>query len=111
EIPFDPKLMRKFIAKAKSTRPKIPEQLARYIADRYGELRTEDERAINSSKSRKGRNITQSSCTTPRTLLAILRFATALARCRFSERVTESDVNEALRLIIVSKKSIYDEET
>jgi DNA replication licensing factor MCM7 len=37
--------------------------------------------------------------TTPRTLLGIIRLSQALARIRFSEIVTESDVEEALRLM------------
>lgn len=43
-----------------------------------------------------------------RTLLGVLRLAQAMARLRFSDVVSVEDVNEALRLIDVSKASLYD---
>lgn len=46
--------------------------------------------------------------TSPRTLLGILRLAQALARLRLSDTVVMEDVDEALRLIEVSKASLYD---
>ena len=42
-----------------------------------------------------------------RTLLSILRISAALARLRFSESVAQSDVDEALRLMQMSKISLY----
>eukprot|EP00889_Picochlorum_renovo_P002263 jgi/Picre1/29293/NNA_004685.t1 len=47
--------------------------------------------------------------TTARTLLSILRLSQALARLRFSDEVEQSDVDEALRLMKMSKASLYDE--
>jgi len=44
--------------------------------------------------------------TTPRTLLSILRLAQALARLRFSGEVAQGDVDEAMRLMYESKRSI-----
>ena len=41
-----------------------------------------------------------------RTLLAILRLATALARLRIEDRVQKEDVNEAIRLMEMSKDSL-----
>ena len=46
--------------------------------------------------------------TTARTLLSILRLAQALARLRFADEVSQSDVDEALRLMKMSKASLYD---
>lgn len=46
--------------------------------------------------------------TTARTLLGILRIATALARIRFSSQVDQSDVDEAIRLMHVSKASLIE---
>jgi DNA replication licensing factor MCM7 len=46
--------------------------------------------------------------TSPRTLLGVLRLAQALARLRLSDTVVMEDVDEALRLIEVSKASLYD---
>lgn len=45
-----------------------------------------------------------------RTLLGVLRLAQAMARLRFSDVVTVEDVNEALRLVDVSKASLYDQD-
>jgi DNA replication licensing factor MCM7 len=44
-------------------------------------------------------------------LLGVLRLAQALARLRFADEVVTQDVDEALRLIEVSKASLYDNET
>lgn len=51
----------------------------------------------------------QFSHTTPRTLLGVIRLSQALARLRFSEEVVEEDVDEALRLIEVSKASLRND--
>lgn len=47
--------------------------------------------------------------TTARTLLSILRLSQALARLRFADEVSQPDVDEAIRLMFVSKISIHDE--
>ncbi|CAG8649621.1 4843_t:CDS:1, partial [Paraglomus occultum] len=44
----------------------------------------------------------------PRTLLAVLRLSQALARLRLRDFVDQADVDEALRLIDVSKSSLYE---
>ena len=46
--------------------------------------------------------------TTARTLLSILRLSEALARLRWADVVIEDDVNEALRLMKMSKVSLED---
>lgn len=46
--------------------------------------------------------------TTPRTLLGIIRLAQAMARLRFSEIVEEADVDEALRLMEESQRTVAD---
>lgn len=43
----------------------------------------------------------------PRTLLGIVRLSQALARLRFADTVVIEDTDEALRLIEVSKASLY----
>ena len=48
------------------------------------------------------------SYTTARTLLSILRLATALARLRFAGEVGQAEVDEALRLMRMSKHSLLD---
>src|SRR5271167_3597351 len=65
-------------------------------------------------KNRKGAssvyvtNSRQFSHTSPRTLLAIIRMAQAIARLHFRELVDISDVDEALRLIKAAKSSLND---
>lgn len=46
-----------------------------------------------------------------RTLLGVLRLAQAMARIRFSDVVTKGDVDEALRLVDVSKASLHDHDS
>ena len=46
----------------------------------------------------------------PRSLLGVLRLSQALARLRYSDAVEHGDVDEALRLIDVSKESLLDDE-
>ena len=48
--------------------------------------------------------------TSARTLLGVLRLSQALARLRYSDEVEQGDVDEALRLMEVSKESLYDDE-
>lgn len=48
--------------------------------------------------------------TSARTLLGVLRLAQALARLRLAETVEIADVEEALRLMEVSKETLADEE-
>jgi DNA replication licensing factor MCM7 len=50
------------------------------------------------------------SYTTPRTLMSILRLSQAVAKLRFDDRVCQSDVDEALRLMKMSKVSITQQE-
>ncbi len=47
---------------------------------------------------------------TPRTLLGVVRLWQALARLRFSDTVVTDDVDEALRLVEVSKASLDNEQ-
>jgi len=48
--------------------------------------------------------------TSPRTLLAVLRLSTALARLRLANQVEQDDVDEAIRLIEMSKSSLSTSE-
>lgn len=97
---FDPFTMRKIISKAKEFNPVIPEKLTEKIANHYVQLRADEERiTLNKQKE----------YTTPRTLLSILRLSQALARISFRNRVKESDVEEAIRLITQSKLSLDED--
>ncbi|KAK2171404.1 hypothetical protein NP493_1071g00031 [Ridgeia piscesae] len=72
----------------------VPEALNDYITGAYVEMRKE---------ARNSKNMT---FTSARTLLAILRLSTALARLRLAEVVEKEDVNEAMRLMEMSKDSL-----
>ena len=52
-----------------------------------------------------------STFTSARTLLAILRLATALARLRLGEKVDNKDVTEAIRLMDMSKDTLKQDTT
>lgn len=101
--PLDPQMIRAFIAAARQKRPTVPKEVSDYVVGAYVNLRQIQKREEGSKR--------QFAHTTPRTLLAVLRMAQALARLRFAEVVELGDVDEALRLISVSKSSLYDDET
>merc|ERR1719481_215998 len=92
--PLDMKLMRRYIALCKQKTPTIPESLTDYLVSSYVEMRKE------------ARNSKDTTFTSARTLLAVLRLATALARLRLVDQVEKDDVNEAMRLMEMSKDSL-----
>merc|ERR1719242_304127 len=92
--PIDMKLMRRYIALFKKQNPIVPEELTDYIVGAYCEMR------------KAARNNKDMTFTSARTLLAILRLATALARLRIQNTVEKEDVNEAMRLMEMSKDSL-----
>ncbi|KAI1920747.1 DNA replication licensing factor MCM7 [Ophidiomyces ophidiicola] len=99
EVIFTPNEVQQYIAKARTFRPTVPKQVSNYMVGSYVRLR-QDQKTEEGSKK-------QFSHTTPRTLLGVLRLSQALARLRFSHEVVTEDVDEALRLIEVSKSSLY----
>ncbi|CCH57859.1 hypothetical protein TBLA_0A00580 [Henningerozyma blattae CBS 6284] len=99
--PIETSQMREFIAYAKTKRPVMNETVNDYVVQAYIRLRQDSKRDIN-TKFSFGQ-------ATPRTLLAIIRLAQALAKLRLSETVDIEDVEEALRLVRVSKESLYQE--
>jgi DNA replication licensing factor MCM7 len=92
--PLDMKLMRRYIALCRKQNPVIPPGLTDYIVGAYCEMRKE------------ARNKADMTFTSARTLLAILRLSTALARLRIVDQVDKEDVNEAMRLMEMSKDSL-----
>lgn len=95
--------LRHYIAKARTMRPVIPAEVSDYIANAYVQLRAKQ----------KGEEVDNkfTSYTSARTLLGVIRLAQALARLRYAPTVEEGDVHEALRLMDVSKASLYDPES
>ncbi|CAG0879729.1 unnamed protein product [Darwinula stevensoni] len=92
--PLDMRLMRRYIALCRRKHPTIPDHLTDYIVSAYVEMRKE------------ARNNADMTYTSARTLLAILRLATALARLRLADEVEKEDVSEAMRLMEMSKDSL-----
>ncbi|KAH6606551.1 hypothetical protein Trco_005704 [Trichoderma cornu-damae] len=98
---FSPHEVRSYVAQARTYRPVVPESVSEYMIKTYVRLRDQQQRA-----EKKGKQFTH---TTPRTLLGVVRLAQALARLRFSNQVTQDDVDEALRLVEASKDSLNTE--
>eukprot|EP00793_Prasinoderma_coloniale_P005304 PRCOL_00004712-RA len=98
--PVNEHAMRDYIAAAQEINPTVPEELADYLAATYANMRREE---VDAGAQ------TATYCTA-RTLLSILRMSEALARLRFSEVVEQGDVDEALRLVKMSKISLASDE-
>ena len=99
--PIEPARMREYIAVAKSKRPVMSPEVNEYVIQAYIRLRQDSKREMD-SKFSFGQ-------ATPRTLLGIIRLAQALAKLRLMDTVEIEDVEEALRLIKVSKESLYQD--
>ncbi|KAG6500992.1 DNA replication licensing factor MCM7-like [Zingiber officinale] len=97
--PLEPSMLRSYISAARKITPSVPKELEDYIATAYSSIRQEE-----------ARSNAPHSYTTIRTLLSIIRISIALARLRFSNTVAQSDVDEALRLMQMSKFSLYSED-
>jgi len=97
--PINKNLLRQYIAEARRYNPYVSKELTETIIGMYVNMR-EDSQA-------EGRD---QMFTSARTLLAMLRVASALARIRMSNEVLESDIEEAARLMHESKASLRDED-
>lgn len=100
-VVFTPAEVRQYIAQARTFRPTVPATVSEYMVGAYVRMRQQQKRDEGGS-----RHFTH---TSPRTLLGVLRLAQALARLRFASTVISEDVDEALRLMEVSKASLYRE--
>ncbi len=98
-VVFTPAEVRQWVARARSFRPVVTQAVSDYLVGAYVRLRGHAAAAERANKA--------FTHTSPRTLLGILRLAQALARLRFADSVIVEDVDEALRLIEVSKASLY----
>lgn len=99
---FSPQEVRQWVARARSFRPVVPKSVTDYLVGAYVRLRQQQKRDESNKK--------QFTHTSPRTLLAAIRLSQALARLRFAEEVITEDVDEALRLLEVSKASLYEDD-
>ncbi|KAJ5232550.1 DNA replication licensing factor MCM7 [Penicillium chermesinum] len=100
-VMFTPHEVRQYVAKARTYRPTVPSSVSDYMVGAYVSMRKRQKKDEAKKK--------QFSHVTPRTLLGIVRLSQALARLRFSDEVVREDVDEALRLIEVSKASLYND--
>jgi DNA replication licensing factor MCM7 len=99
--PVDKLLMKSYIAVARCIEPCIPPTLTNHITEAYVALRQKDK---EESMKAGGQHVM-----TARQLLSILRLSQALARLRLSERVSEEDITEAIRLVRESKASVQSD--
>ena len=99
-ITFSPQEVRSYVAQARTYRPVVPQSISEYMVKTYVRMRSQAKRA---EKRQQRDNFGHA---TPRTLLGIVRLAQALARLRFSNTVSQDDVDEALRLVEASKESL-----
>lgn len=97
--PLDSATLRAYISSARQVVPYVPRDLTEYMASAYSALRQEE-----------AQSDAPHSYTTARTLLSIIRLSESLARLRFSSVVAQSDIDEALRLMQMSKFSLYTDE-
>lgn len=96
--PLDIATLREYIFVAKLHRPIMTKKINDTIVEAYIKMRQEAKDSMD-TKDSFGQ-------ATPRTLLAIIRLAQALAKIRFAREVASDDVDEALRLLAASKESL-----
>lgn len=95
---YKAEFLRAYIAKARTFKPFVPNELMQEIILSYTELR-------------KRHNDERHLFCTPRTLLSILRLSQSAARLRFASEVNKDDVAEAIRLFNVAKSTTEEDES
>ena len=80
----------------------MPQHVSKHVVDSYVRLRK-----VGAEQEKANKSFTYTSA---RTLLGVLRLSQALARLRMMEEVEITDVEEALRLMEESKRSLADED-
>ena len=93
----DTDVMRAYIAYAQQFDPIIPPDLHNYIVAKYVEKR---------KIQREGIDEQSYMYVTPRTLLAIIRLAQAMAKLSFRKEVKQGDEDEAIKLMDYSIRSL-----
>ncbi|CBQ71587.1 probable DNA replication licensing factor [Sporisorium reilianum SRZ2] len=107
QLEFDvisPLLMRHYIALARQKRPVLSRAVSDYVVGAYVQMRAQ----YKEDDSTEGPGANGTGYVSARTLLGIIRLSQALARLRFDDSVSVPDVDEALRLLEVSKSSILN---
>jgi DNA replication licensing factor MCM7 len=101
-VVFTPNEVRQWVSRARSYRPVVPKEVSDYMVGAYVRMRQQQKRDESTKRA--------FTHTSPRTLLGVLRISQALARLRFADAVITEDVDEALRLVEVSKASLYTDD-
>ncbi|KAJ3196512.1 Mcm2-7 hexameric complex component [Irineochytrium annulatum] len=100
--PLEVNIMHHYIAVARTVVPLVTKETSQYLVNAYINIRRSGDEGASAELQ----------YSTPRTLLSLIRMATALttfkARLRFSEEVEIGDVEEALRLMEISKSSVNE---
>lgn len=94
---IDAEVMRAFIVKAQEFEPIIPSDLHNYIVAKYVEKR---------KLQREGLDEQSYMYVTPRTLLGIIRLSQALCKLSFRGIVNQTDVDESIKLMDYSIRSL-----
>ncbi|KAJ1352790.1 Magnesium chelatase, subunit ChlI [Parelaphostrongylus tenuis] len=95
--PIDMRLVRRLIEVAQRKQPVVGDALRERLVEMYVDMR------------RNSRESDDSTFTSPRLLLSVIRMSTALARLRLSNVVSPDDIEEAIRLMQASKDSLRPE--
>ncbi|EYC29016.1 hypothetical protein Y032_0007g3545 [Ancylostoma ceylanicum] len=95
--PIDMRLIRRLIEVAQRKQPVVGDTLRERLVEMYVDMR------------RVARESDDSTFTSPRLLLSVIRMSTALARLRLSNVVLPDDIEEAIRLMQASKDSLRPE--
>ncbi|KAL0209388.1 hypothetical protein RCL1_007756 [Eukaryota sp. TZLM3-RCL] len=90
-------VLRGYLKLAKEKNPIVPLHLANDIVARYVSLRSDDDEAVT---------LGGVGHVSPRSLMAILRLAQAIARVKLQDEVTLEDINESLRLMQCADRSL-----
>ena len=100
-VVFSPDEIRAYIAQARTYRPVLDVDTSKYLEKTYVRMREQQKRAEKTNQN--------FGHATARTLLGVVRLAQALARLRFSNKVIQEDIDEALRLIEASRETLAAE--
>lgn len=106
---IDADIMRAFIASAQQYNPTIPASLHNYIVAKYVEKRKlqKESGGVGSGDSKKVDHSYM--YITPRMLLGIIRLSQSLAKLNWRNEVVQNDVDEALRLMDFSFRTLRAE--
>lgn len=100
EDKFSLAFIRQYLVVAKHVCPTIPRHLMDYVVRAYVDMRAKDKARAAAAGGR--------STLTARQLLSILRLAQAHARLEMRMDILQKDIDEAIRLVNVSKSSVLE---